>query len=425
MNHEEGNYRIPVHELRSLFRNRVSLISVRPGSKQMAQKWSVQADGSYPDANTNDKQLATMGIAVRLGNKDHNIISIDFDGSAEDGFEADSLVERFIELNPIAEKTLISKGSRGANIWFRLMHTCPPLQKLEHEGVAIGEFRSDGGLTIIQGLHANKVDHYRFLKKTPVLEVGLDQLVWLNGRSMDQVLKTEMYTRTLELEKDRTVEEKNRNIDGGRSCEDGITEDPLKETPRLQDCDPELIKEVNNLVCRYKCIKPKTSNSQQVPLIRELKWLLHQHGLNASWEWKTDVHKLWFDKSAPYLDPAMSEDDYLIEFMDKWSRLRRKNQENEEVWCRAKNKKVPTKLVGKPGGLQDTAKLCREWAAEIQDDGLFNLGGQQVEMVVPGVKNQVGGYRYLHVLTELEVIELVEKGIPHVKTNRWRYLLDD
>ena len=121
----------------------------------------------------------------------------------------------------------------------------------------------------------------------------------------------------------------------------------------------------------------------------------------------------------------MSEDDYLIEFMDKWSRLRRKNQENEEVWCRAKNKKVPTKLVGKPEGLKDTAKLCREWAAEIQDDGLFNLGGQQVEMVVPGVKNQVGGYRYLHVLKELEVIELVEKGIPHVKTNRWRYLLKD
>ena len=72
-----------------------------------------------------------MGIAVRLGNKDHNIISIDFDGSAEDGFEADSLVERFIELNPIAEDTHIQRIT-----WCEHMVSAPaylpPLQE-EHE----------------------------------------------------------------------------------------------------------------------------------------------------------------------------------------------------------------------------------------------------------------------------------------------------
>jgi len=207
--------RISVEELRSLFQDRVSLIAVRPGSKEMAQKWSIQPDGSYPEANTNNRQLAAMGIAVRLGNKDHNIISIDFDGSAEDGFEADSLVERFIELNPIAEKTLISKGSRGANIWFRLSHECPRKQNLKHRDVVVGEFRSDGGLTIIQGLHANKVDHYRFLNKMPVVEVGLDQLVWLDGRPMDQVLKTEMYTRTLEHKTPSNADTENIITDGG------------------------------------------------------------------------------------------------------------------------------------------------------------------------------------------------------------------
>ena len=62
----------------------------------------------------------------------------------------------------------------------------------------------------------------------------------------------------------------------------------------------------------------------------------------------------------------------------------------------SKKQKGSHKARGKPEGLQ-ILPLCREWAAEIQDDGLFNLGGQQVEMVVPGVKNQVGGYRYLHV----------------------------
>ncbi len=53
----------------------------------------------------------------------------------------------------------------------------------------------------------------------------------------------------------------------------------------------------------------------------------------------------------------MSEQDYLIEFMDKWSKLRRKNQENEAVWNRAKHKAAPALLSGKPQTLQDTAKL--------------------------------------------------------------------
>ena len=81
--------------------------------------------------------------------------------------------------------------------------------------MGIGEFRSDGGLTIIQGLHANKVDHYRFLNKMPVVEVGLDQLVWLDGRPMDQVLKTGMYTRTLEHEISRNTDTENIITDGG------------------------------------------------------------------------------------------------------------------------------------------------------------------------------------------------------------------
>ena len=94
----------------------------------------------------------------------------------------------------------------------------------------------------------------------------------------------------------------------------------------------------------------------------------------------------------------MEEDDYLIEFMDKWSRLRRKNQENEEVWGRAKHKEAPALLLKTPPKLQDTAKLCREWANQNQNNGLFNLGGKQVELVIPGINNQVGGFRFLNML---------------------------
>ena len=115
----------------------------------------------------------------------------------------------------------------------------------------------------------------------------------------------------------------------------------------------------------------------------------------------------------------------MIEFIDKWSRLRRTNQENEAVWNRAKQKAAPALLSEKPQTLQDTAKLCMEWALKNKKDGLFNLGGKQVELVVPGVNSQVGGFRYLRVLVNLKVIKLTQKGIAQVRTNQWRYLLND
>ena len=105
--------------------------------------------------------------------------------------------------------------------------------------------------------------------------------------------------------------------------------------------------------------------------------------------------------------------------------MRRKNQENEQVWTRAKEKAPPAILADKSQKLQDAGKLCREWACVNQNDGLFNLGGGQLAMVIPGFNNQVGGYRYLHALVQLGVIALVERSNTEGVTNRWRYLLKD
>ena len=361
-----------------------------------------------------------MGIAVRVGNRDHNVISIDIDG--------DELMKGFIDRNPIARKTLISKGSRGANFWFMLSHECLDLQDLKHEGVSVGEFRGNGGVTIIQGLHENKTDYYRFLNKAPVSEIKLDQLKWMDGSPMTEVIRTgkdPVYTRTLELKNNRSVEEEYHIEDGVGVPDEDISNDDFPEAPRLGECDPKLIKDVETIVKKFACVESKTTNNQQLRLIRELKFLLYRNAMSDSWELKSDVHKLWFDLSTPYLDVTMSEQDYLIELIDKWSRLRRTNQENEAVWNRAKQKAAPALLSEKPQTLQDTAKLCREWALKNKKDGVFNLGGKQVELVVPGVNSQVGGFRYLRVLVNLKVIKLTQKGIAQVRTNQWRYLLND
>ena len=54
--------------------------------------------------------------------------------------------------------------------------------------------------------------------------------------------------------------------------------------------------------------------------------LLHQHGLRDNWDWRSDVHKIWYELSQPYLNPTIDEEDYLIEFMDRWASVRRKTR---------------------------------------------------------------------------------------------------
>ena len=141
--------RISVEELRSLFQDRVSLIAVRPGSKEMAQKWSIQPDGSYPEANTNNRQLAAMGIAVQLGNKTTTssvLILMDLlrMGSKPIHWLSVSLNStRLLRRHSYPKDHVVQTSGSGSAIQLKE-------QNLRHRDVVVGEFRSDGGLTIIQ-----------------------------------------------------------------------------------------------------------------------------------------------------------------------------------------------------------------------------------------------------------------------------------
>ncbi len=115
-------------------------------------------------------RLATGNIGVLLGSKSAGLCAIDVDGDDE--------LTAFLELNPILRESLITKGARGAQVWCRIAGEYPELTKLKDcGGKDWGEWRSDGGQSVIFGVHPTGV-HYQRLNNAPPVEVEFKTINW-------------------------------------------------------------------------------------------------------------------------------------------------------------------------------------------------------------------------------------------------------
>ena len=114
--------------------------------------------------------LATGNIGVLLGAPSDGLCAVDIDSDEE--------LEAFLSINPILRGTLITKGARGAQIWCRIEGEHPPLTKLKtHSGQEYGEWRADGGQSVIHGTHPTGVSYQR-LNDAPPVTISFSQIMW-------------------------------------------------------------------------------------------------------------------------------------------------------------------------------------------------------------------------------------------------------
>ena len=87
-----------------------------------------------------------VNVGIVQGDASLGLVSIDCD--TDEGLEA------FLTVNPTLSGSLISKGKRGGNVWVRVTSTYPKTSKIKNnDGNPWGEFRSNGGQTVIWGVH--------------------------------------------------------------------------------------------------------------------------------------------------------------------------------------------------------------------------------------------------------------------------------
>jgi hypothetical protein len=135
-------------------------------------------------------QFANSNIGVLLGRVSGNLCSIDIDSDEDFG--------SFLELNPQLAATLQTRGSRGGNIWVKILGDYPALTPIKHaDGTKWGEFRSDGGQTIVHGVHPNGMAYQRLVDARPI-EMEFDEINWpetlslpWTDRDYDELVKKE------------------------------------------------------------------------------------------------------------------------------------------------------------------------------------------------------------------------------------------
>jgi len=119
------------------------------------------------------KKLRTHGnTGVLLGQPSCGLCSIDIDHDDE--------IEPFLQSNPALRDTLRTKGSRGENLWVKVTGDYPALKKLVRDGTEWGEWRADGGQTVIAGTHPTG-QLYRIVNEARPVPIHYTEIVWLPG----------------------------------------------------------------------------------------------------------------------------------------------------------------------------------------------------------------------------------------------------
>ena len=164
----------PLQNLIDLLGPDVVLLPVTSGEK--GPRWSGWPDTTIGDMSDDDylsRFKPKSSIAVLTGAPSSGLCSIDIDD--------DDAVEPFLALNPNLRKTLRSRGNRGCNLWVQIEGSFPPVTKISNEdGRDWGEWRSDGGCTMIHGTHPTGRAYTR-CPEVPPVHLSFAEIKWPEG----------------------------------------------------------------------------------------------------------------------------------------------------------------------------------------------------------------------------------------------------
>lgn len=159
-----------LERIRALLGHSAVLLPIPEGSKApRLRRWSNVTLAETQTPEYEKKLLRHGNIGVLLGKPSLGLCSIDID--------SDDQAERFLFLNPKLEESLQTKGKGGQNIWVQIEGEFPALRELKLNREHWGEWRSDGGLTVIAGIHPSGIP-YQFLKEAPPIRIKFREISW-------------------------------------------------------------------------------------------------------------------------------------------------------------------------------------------------------------------------------------------------------
>lgn len=313
-----------VSELIQLLGEPVLLLNWPLGKKGAQQKWKhLKAEIAMKDA-AYLRKLETGNIGVALGDRSGGLISIDWD--------EDEILEEFLRINPSINQTLVSKGKRGGNVWYRMIGEYPNrIVNLCRYGLPVGEWRSNSGQTIIHGRHPDG-HQYQLVQKLPAKLISFNQIVWPVG-----------VTPPVSIGERRLLDIEDSNE--GESGETIVHPLTAFSNPQLSSvilCPPlsSSVKSVEDCIRLSVPTEPHKNNAALFKFARCIKTLealemreftLEEHG-DALDRWHNEAN------SRNVLRVGQSRDQYLMEYLESYPKVKHLVSDNallKDAWALA------------------------------------------------------------------------------------------
>ena len=322
-----SNHAIPaahVSELIRLLGEPVLLLSWPLGTKASQKKWKhLEAATAMKDA-AHLRDLEKGNIGVALGDKSGGLISIDWD---EDG-----ILDEFIKINPGINQTLVSKGKRGGNVWYRMEGKYPlNLQHLKKNGAPAGEWRSGGAQTIIHGRHPDG-HQYRIVQKLPAKQISFQQIVWPVG-----IRPPVSNAETGFLEVHRTDESKDEE-----NNPHSITafSHPQSSSVIFSSLLSSSVKSVEDCIRLSVPTEPHKNNAALFKFARCMKTLETLQMREFTQEEHVVAFSKWHNEanSRNVLRAGQSRDQYLMEYLESYPKVKHLVSDNallKDAWALA------------------------------------------------------------------------------------------
>ena len=160
-----------VEKIQRVLGNGVVMLSIPSGQKAPQEKgWQKKTLECMLEPEYKAK-LRSGNVGIVLGKPSGNVCAIDIDD--------DAAVEPFLDLNPKLGVSLMTRGSRGCQIWVKLTDTDAPkpAKLVTATGQPWGEWRADGNQSVIHGLHPKGMA-YHWFSEVQAVEIAFDEIVW-------------------------------------------------------------------------------------------------------------------------------------------------------------------------------------------------------------------------------------------------------
>jgi len=377
-----------LNQIRSLIGKNAVLIPCRFKSKRPQGAWKHIGQQHMQDPDYLDKLAKAGNIAVVLGKPSGDLISLDFDD--------EGALKEFCSHNPKISQTLITTASRGANLWLRMLGYYPPLHRLIREGEQVGEFRSDGGYTLIHGVHPEDMN-YRVKQSAPVVTVSYSDIEWppnfICSPTSDVTERTE------------TTEEYGS----------GMVE--------MVGCSNERVFDPAFLADDFIPVKPRTNHFKLFKICRRIRGREVECGCRADLQQLINVFEYWYNKSTPFLRKSKSREEYLDEFLEAYERVQHPEIDDilQTAMDRVNEQPLPPEannpLFTSPKAKQLIA-LCYQMS-ELSVNGVFFLPCRTAQRLLE-LPNHVMPARWLRLMVKADILK-IHQASDQAKRRATRY----